>query len=108
MKNRVRFITHSSIIAALYVILTGLSAVLHLASGPIQIRLSEALTVLAAFTPAAIPGLFIGCTLANFLTGSLLWDIVFGSIAMLLFLEPHYSGIVIIGMLTVLMLYIGG
>ena len=84
MKNRVRFITHSSIIAALYVILTGLSAVLHLASGPIQIRLSEALTILPVFTPAAIPGLFIGCILANFLTGSLVWDIVFGSLATLI------------------------
>ena len=84
MKNRVRFITYSAIIAALYVILTGLSAVLHLASGPIQIRLSEALTVLPVFTPAAIPGLFIGCILANFLTGSLVWDIVFGSLATLI------------------------
>ena len=84
MKNRVRFITHSAIIAALYAILTGLSAVLHLASGPIQIRLSEALTVLPVFTPAAIPGLFIGCILANFLTGSLVWDIVFGSLATLI------------------------
>ena len=84
MKNRVRFITHSAIIAALYVILTGLSAVLHLASGPIQIRLSEALTILPVFTPAAIPGLFIGCILANFLTGSLVWDIVFGSLATLI------------------------
>ena len=84
MKNRVRFITHSAIIAALYVILTGLSAVLHLASGPIQIRLSEALTILPVFPPAAIPGLFIGCILANFLTGSLVWDIVFGSLATLI------------------------
>jgi uncharacterized membrane protein len=57
---------------------------LHLASGPIQIRLSEALTVLPVFTPAAIPGLFIGCILANFLTGSLVWDIVFGSLATLI------------------------
>lgn len=84
MKDKVRFITYSSIIAALYVILTGLSAVLHLASGPIQIRLAEALTILPVFTPAAIPGLFIGCILANFLTGSLVWDIVFGSVATLL------------------------
>ena len=84
MKNRVRFITYSAIIAALYVILTGLSAVLHLASGPIQIRLAEALTVLPVFTPTAIPGLFLGCVLANFLTGSLIWDVVFGSLATLI------------------------
>ena len=84
MKKRVRFITYSAIIAALYVILTGLSAVLHLASGPIQIRLAEALTVLPVFTPTAIPGLFLGCVLANFLTGSLIWDVVFGSLATLI------------------------
>lgn len=84
MKKRVRFITYSAIIAALYVILTGLSAALHLASGPIQIRLSEALTVLPVFTPTAIPGLFLGCVLANFLTGSLIWDVVFGSLATLI------------------------
>ena len=84
MKKRVRFITYSAIIAALYVILTGLSAVLHLASGPIQIRLAEALTVLPVFTPTAIPGLFLGCVLANFLTGSLIWDVVFGSFATLI------------------------
>ena len=83
MKKRVRFITYSAIIAALYVILTGLSAALHLASGPIQIRLAEALTVLPVFTPTAIPGLFLGCVLANFLTGSLIWDVVFGSLATL-------------------------
>lgn len=84
MKKRVRFITYSAIIAALYVILTGLSAALHLASGPIQIRLAEALTVLPVFTPTAIPGLFLGCVLANFLTGSLIWDVVFGSLATLI------------------------
>lgn len=84
MKDRVRFITHSSIIAALYVILTLLSAALNLASGPIQIRLAEALTVLPVFTSAAIPGLFIGCVLANFMSGCLVWDVVFGSLATLI------------------------
>ena len=84
MKNRVRFITYSAIIAALYVILTGLSAVLHLANGPIQIRLAEALTILPMFTPAAIPGLFVGCILGNFLSGCLVWDVVFGSLATLI------------------------
>lgn len=91
MKKRVRFITYSAIIAALYVILTGLSAALHLASGPIQIRLAEALTVLPVFTPTAIPGLFLGCVLANFLTGSLIWDVVFGSLATLIGAIGTYS-----------------
>ena len=84
MKSNVRFLTHSALIAALYVVLTWISAVLHLSSGPIQLRLSEALTILPVFTPAALPGLFIGCILANFLSGSLVLDIVFGSIATLL------------------------
>ena len=57
---------------------------LGLANHAIQIRISEALTILPLFTSAAIPGLFIGCILSNFLTGCLLWDIVFGSIATLL------------------------
>ena len=84
MKSNVRFLTHSALIAALYVVLTWISAVLHLSSGPIQLRLSEALTILPVFTPSALPGLFIGCILANFLSGSLVLDIVFGSIATLL------------------------
>ena len=84
MKSNIRSLTHAAVIAALYVVLTLVSAALHLASGPIQIRLSEALTILPAFTPAAIPGLFIGCILANFLSGALLWDVVFGAVATLL------------------------
>ncbi len=82
--KRIRFLSHAAFIAALYTVLTFLSAACGLASGVIQIRLSEALTVLPAFTPAAIPGLFIGCLLSNLLTGSLPWDVVFGSLATLL------------------------
>ena len=74
----------AALIAALYVILTYVSSALGIASGVIQLRLSEALTILPYFTPAAIPGLFVGCLLANWLTGSMLWDIVFGSLATLL------------------------
>lgn len=50
----------------------------------IQVRVSEALTVLPAFTPAAIPGLVIGCLLSNTLTGCVLLDIIFGSVATLI------------------------
>ena len=82
--NRSLFITHAAVIAALYVILTAIAAALGLASGVVQLRLSEALTILPIFTPAAIPGLFIGCFFANLLTGCALWDIIFGSIATLL------------------------
>lgn len=74
----------AALIAALYVILTYVSSALGIASGVIQLRLSEALTILPYFTPAAIPGLFVGCLLANWLTGSMLWDIVFGSLATLI------------------------
>ena len=54
------------------------------ASGVIQVRVTEALTILPAFTPAAIPGLVIGCLLSNTLTGCVLLDIIFGSVATLI------------------------
>ncbi len=77
----VRYLTSAAIIATLYVIFTGISAMLGLASGVIQVRLSEALTVLPYFTPAAIPGVTLGCFLANLLTGAPLPDILFGTLA---------------------------
>lgn len=85
MKNKnVLFITQAGIIAALYVVLTALSSAVGLSSGAIQVRLSEALTILPIFTPAAIPGLFIGCLISNtFVSGSILVDIIFGSLATL-------------------------
>lgn len=82
--KKVVFLVHAAVIAALYVVLTELSASLGLASGVIQIRISEALTILPYFTPAAIPGLFVGCFLSNLLTGCVFWDILFGSLATLL------------------------
>ena len=77
----VHYLTTAAIIAALYVVFTGLSAAFGLASGVIQIRLSEALTVLPYFTSAAVPGVTIGCLLANLLTGAPLPDIIFGTLA---------------------------
>lgn len=82
--KKVTFIAHAAIIAALYVVLTLLANALGLASYAIQVRFSEALTILPFFTPAAIPGLFIGCIISNILCGSILWDVIFGSIATLL------------------------
>ena len=84
MAKKTRFLTQSALIASLYVALTYVSAALGIASGAIQVRLSEALTVLPAFSGAAVPGLFVGCLAANLLTGASLWDIVFGSLATLL------------------------
>ncbi len=68
----------------MYVALTLVSNAFGLANGAVQLRLSEALTVLPYFTPAAVPGLFIGCVVSNIITGCALWDIIFGSIATLL------------------------
>ena len=84
MNKKVKFLCHAAIIAALYVVLTFLAAALGLSSGVIQIRFSEALCILPYFTSAAIPGLTIGCLLANALTGCALWDVIFGSLATLI------------------------
>lgn len=83
-QKKAYFITQAAVIAALYVVLTMFINAFNLASGAIQVRISEALTILPYFTPAAIPGLFVGCLLSNFLTGAAIWDIVFGSLATLL------------------------
>lgn len=85
MRNKkVLFITQAALIAAIYVVLTVFISAFNLASGAIQVRVSEALTILPFFTPAAIPGLAIGCLLSNFITGAAIWDIIFGSLATLL------------------------
>lgn len=86
MKNRrkIRGIAAGAIIAASYVVLTYIAAAFNLSSGAIQIRLSEALTILPIFTPYAIPGVFIGCLLANLLTGCAVTDVIFGSLATLI------------------------
>ena len=84
MNRKVLFITQAAVIAALYVVLTQLAALLGLSSGAIQVRFSEALTILPYFIPSAIPGVTIGCFLANLLTGGAVLDIVFGSIATLI------------------------
>lgn len=82
--KKTRQISQAAIIAAIYVVMTYLTGILGLASGAVQCRFSEAMCILPAFTPAAIPGLFIGCIISNFLTGSVIIDIVFGSIATLI------------------------
>ena len=77
-------LTQGAMIAALYVVLTFIANLAGLASGVIQVRLSEALTILPVFTAAAVPGLAVGCVLANLLTGCAIWDVVFGSLATLI------------------------
>ncbi len=83
-KNSVLLLTQAALIAALYVVITWYINAFNLANGAIQLRLSEALTILPVFTPAAIPGLFVGCFLSNTLTGCVIWDIIFGSLATLI------------------------
>ncbi|MBO5487616.1 MAG: QueT transporter family protein, partial [Eubacterium sp.] len=82
--NKVLLLVQAAMIAALYIVLTFIANALGLASQAIQIRFSEALTILPYFTPAAIPGLFVGCLLSNILTGCALPDIIFGSLATLI------------------------
>jgi uncharacterized membrane protein len=85
-KNRkhIRHLCEAALIAAIYVILTYLCAAVGMSSGAIQLRFSEALCILAIFTPAAVPGVALGCFMANLLTGCALWDIVFGTLASLI------------------------
>lgn len=83
-RRRVLFLCQAGLIAALYTVLTVAVGSLGLASGAIQLRISEALCVLAAFTPAAIPGLTVGCLLSNLITGCLWQDVVFGTLATLI------------------------
>ncbi len=81
MKN-VRYMVQAALIAALYTVMTLSFA--PISSGLFQLRFSEALTVLPVLTPAAIPGVFVGCLLSNLLMGSAIWDIIFGSLATLI------------------------
>lgn len=80
--SHVQFMAQAAMIAAIYVVITLMFA--PFSYGEVQIRLSEALTILPVFTPAAVPGLFIGCLISNILGGCIVWDIIFGSLATLL------------------------
>ncbi len=80
--KKVKMLTTSAMIAAVYLVLTLIFYVTSFA--PYQSRLAEALTVLPYFTPLAIPGLFVGCILSNIIGGYGIWDVVIGSLATLL------------------------
>ena len=83
-KNISKTVAMGGIIAALYVVLTLIANAFGLANYAIQVRFSEALTILPFFTPIAVPGLFVGCIISNILTGALPLDVVFGSLATLI------------------------
>ena len=84
MSRKVLLLCQGAMIAAIYVVLTVFINAFGLANGAIQIRISEALCILPIFTPAAIPGLFVGCVISNIVTGCAIYDIVFVSLATLL------------------------
>ena len=80
-KKRTLYVCYAAMIAALYVLLTLLAQMLGMGSGVIQIRFSEMLCLLPILFPAAIPGVTLGCLLANLLTGAVWLDILIGPIA---------------------------
>ena len=83
MKNKsLLFLTEAAMIAAIYVALTYVFAPISFSE--VQVRIAEALTILPVFTPAAVPGLFVGCLLGNILGGAVLPDVICGSFATLI------------------------
>ena len=83
-RKRIVYVCQSGLIAALYTVLTVFVGAFGLASGAVQFRVSEALCVLPFFTPAAIPGLTIGCLISNLYMGCLWQDVLFGTLATLI------------------------
>ncbi len=83
-RQKLIHLAHGAMIAAIYAAATYLSAIFGIAYGNIQFRFSEVLTILSVFTPAAVPGLTVGCIIGNLSSPFGIWDIVFGSLATLL------------------------
>ena len=79
--NKILYLTQAAMIAAVYVVLTYVFSAFSF--GEVQVRIAEALTILPVFTPAAVPGLFVGCLIGNIFGGAILPDIVLGSLATL-------------------------
>lgn len=83
-KSTALYITRGALVASLYVALTYASALFGLSGGAIQFRISEMLCILPVFMPEAVIGLTLGCLISNISTGSVIWDIIFGSLATLI------------------------
>lgn len=90
-KKKTVFVVESAVIAALYAGLTYATGLLNLAYGSIQFRFSEALTLLAAISPAAIPGLTVGCFLGNITSPYGMIDVICGTLATLIAAVLSYS-----------------
>ena len=84
MRRKTLLLARAAIIAALYVVLTYITNAFGLASGVIQVRISEALSMLCVFTPAGIYGVTIGCLISNLITGCAPLDVIFGTLATLI------------------------
>ena len=84
MKQNLKLITRAAVVAALYIVLTLVANMLGLANGAIQVRLSEALTLLPVLFAESVWGLFVGCLISNIITGCVIWDIICGSLATLI------------------------
>ena len=84
MSKKVRDLVLSAVIAAMYAVLTYVAAAMNLAYGSVQFRFSEALTILPVFTPAAIPGLTLGCLISNLASPLGIVDWIFGPLATLM------------------------
>lgn len=82
MNKKTLFITEAAVIGAIYTVLVMLF--IPISYGPIQVRIAEALTILPYFTPAAIPGVTIGCFLSAILNGADILDVIFGTLATLI------------------------
>lgn len=82
MNKKTLYVTQSAVIAAIYVVLVFVFQ--YTSFGPIQFRIAEALTILPYYTPAAIPGVTIGCLLSNLLFRADIIDIIFGTAATLI------------------------
>ena len=85
----VYFVAYGAVIAAIYTVLTLVFA--PISFGPVQFRIAEALCILPFFTPAAVPGVFIGCLLSNLLAGAMTMDVIFGSLATLIGAVGSYA-----------------
>ena len=105
MPNTTKIIVRAGLIAGLYVVLSLLT--LPVASGAIQFRLSEALTILPLFFIEAVPALFVGCMLSNLISGCMLLDVILGSVITLVAsILTYFIGILIKN--TPLKIIIGG
>ena len=121
MKNKsIRYLATAAMIAAIYAVLCIILAPISYSA--IQVRVAEALTILPAFTPAAIPGLTIGCLLANILGGCVLLDNIFGTLATLIgavgtyllrshkkliWMPPVVSNTIIVSIFSIYIPYLG-